>query len=115
LLQVAYGQIFDINGFKSTVILTVFGPLNNIVTSGQALASSAIQQLNGNLSVATQSVQTQIQNATNAAQQQAASLSATYPQAQAQIQDCLNQQAQNLLALNSSASKYNTNVGLKTD
>ena len=90
----------------------IFGSLGNTVNNAKTSGLSAMQQLNGNFSVATQSVQTQIQNAKNAAQQQAAFLNATYPQAQAQIQDCLNQQAQNLSALNSSASKYNTNVGL---
>jgi len=69
LLQVAYGQIFDINTFITTVIPQVFGNLGNTVKSGQTLGLSAMQQFNGNLSVATQSVQTQIQNATNAAQQ----------------------------------------------
>jgi len=113
LLQAAYGQSStDISSFISSFVTPAFSGLNSAIASGQALANSAIQQFNGNYSAVTQNLTNAIQNAATTAQQQAAALNASYPQAQQQIQACLNQQNLSLSALNSSASKLNTNVGL---
>jgi len=114
LFQLASGQTFSglVNTFTTTVLNPLLAPLNSGLSSGQALAASAFQQLNGNLTAATQSIQATTQSTTASIQQAAASAdaaiasaNATSAQTQAQVQNCVAQANQNLSALNASTSK----------
>lgn len=103
LLQLAAGQLNSstIANFVSTYVTPQLSSFTAFVNSGSSLATSAIQQLNGNMSAATQSLSAAMTNAPNSAQQYANSMNLTAQQAQG----CLSPQTAALSAINSSASK----------
>ena len=103
MLQLASGQ--TVSTYVSTFLSPYINQFSSLVNNGQALAASAMQQLNGNYSAAMQSIPAAIQNANTSIQQYAANAAASTPSAQAQIQACLDQANQSLSVLNNTSSK----------